>query len=57
LNKDGRIKMKKTFYCVRCHLVYEESDCTSEDEAVCDKCGGELVELDKDTDFDQGGES
>ena len=57
MNKDGRPKMKKTFYCVRCHLVYEESDCTSEDEAVCDKCGGELAVLDKDIDFDEGGES
>ena len=48
--------MKKIFYCVRCHLVYEEGDVATEDELVCDKCGGELAELNKDTDFDQGGE-
>jgi NAD-dependent SIR2 family protein deacetylase len=49
--------MKKTFYCVKCHLVYEEDDLVAEDEVICDECGGELVERDKHTEFDEGGES
>lgn len=49
--------MEKTFYCVRCHLVYEKGDLANEDEVVCDKCGGELAELEKHTEFDEGGES
>ncbi|HEX9666622.1 MAG TPA: hypothetical protein VGA95_08715 [Thermodesulfobacteriota bacterium] len=47
--------MKKSFYCVMCNLVYED-DRPTEDELVCDECGGELAELPIDTDFDEGGE-
>ena len=49
--------MKKTLYCVRCHLVYGKDDFAAEHEVGCDKCGGELSELDKETDFDEGGEN
>jgi transcription initiation factor IIE alpha subunit len=49
--------MKKTYFCVRCHLVYEEGEDSTEDEKVCVMCGGELAEIDKDTEFDEGGES
>ncbi len=38
-----------------CNLVYED-DRPTEDELVCDECGGELAELHIDTDFDEGGE-
>jgi len=48
-------KMKKSFYCVRCNLEYKD-DRPNEDELVCDECGGQLAELPKDTDFDEGGE-
>ncbi len=57
MNKDDNAK-NKSLYCVKCHSVYEgESATEDKDEVVCDKCGGELSELDKGTHFDEGGES
>ena len=47
--------MKKFFYCVTCSLLYED-DRTTEDELVCAECGGELDEITKESDFDEGGE-
>ena len=48
--------MKRSFYCENCHSIYEGDWATElEDKALCDKCGGELDELDIEGHSDEGG--
>ena len=50
--------MKNSFYCEKCHSIYEVGEWATqyEDKAVCDKCSGELAQLDKAGHSDEGGE-
>ena len=50
--------MKNSFYCETCHFKYDVGEWATEheDQAVCDKCAGELAQLDRAGHSDEGGE-
>lgn len=55
IEPEDKTKVKNYFYCEKCKMKYEGDWATEhENKAVCDKCGGELAEIEGLA--DEGGE-